>query len=224
MGKKVISFSLWGNNPKYTIGAIKNANLALDVYKDWICRFHVGQDVSLDIVDELKKMKNTEVIIKDGACDWTGMFWRFEDAADPDVSVMLSRDTDSRLTIREKAAVDEWLQSDKNFHIMRDHSGHCTEIMGGMWGVKYPKLKNINDMITSYTKGNFWQVDQRFLAKVIYPLVSNDSFVHDEYHKFNKHAKPFPLPRLPGTVEGLPEQPLDYVGKALNADDSLCWG
>tara|TARA_R110000822_G_scaffold99126_4_gene223768 strand:+ start:2223 stop:2906 length:684 start_codon:yes stop_codon:yes gene_type:complete len=224
MNKKVISFSLWGNNPKYTIGAIKNAKLALDIYKGWTCRFHVGKDVPSEIVDELRSLSNTEVLVKDGDCNWTGMFWRFEDAADPSVSVMLSRDTDSRLTSREKAAVDEWLESNKSFHIMRDHPGHCTQIMGGMWGVKHPKLANIVEMISSYQKGDFWQVDQNFLARMVYPLIQDDSFVHDEYHNFDAHARPFPTPRLPGMLEGYPDQPLDYIGKALKADDSLCWG
>ena len=40
--KKVISFSLWGPDPKYAIGAIKNAELALKYYPDWICRYHIG--------------------------------------------------------------------------------------------------------------------------------------------------------------------------------------
>ena len=37
--KKVISFSLWGDNPKYTIGAIKNAELIDTIYPGWIGRF-----------------------------------------------------------------------------------------------------------------------------------------------------------------------------------------
>jgi len=37
--KKVISFSLWGDNPTYNIGAIKNAKLALDYYPDFECWF-----------------------------------------------------------------------------------------------------------------------------------------------------------------------------------------
>ncbi len=35
--KRVISYSLWGDNPKYTIGAIKNAELALTYYPDFEC-------------------------------------------------------------------------------------------------------------------------------------------------------------------------------------------
>ena len=35
--KKVISFSLYGNDPKYTIGMIKNVNISKELYPDWIC-------------------------------------------------------------------------------------------------------------------------------------------------------------------------------------------
>ena len=31
MNKKIISFSLWGNNPKYCVGAIKNAELQKNI-------------------------------------------------------------------------------------------------------------------------------------------------------------------------------------------------
>ena len=37
--KKIIAFSLWGDQPKYTVGAIKNADLAKEIYPDWTCRF-----------------------------------------------------------------------------------------------------------------------------------------------------------------------------------------
>ena len=74
--------------------------------------------------------------------DWTGMFWRFL-AADHLSDIVLSRDTDSRLNKREKAAVDEWLNSDKDFHIMRDHPYHATEILGGMWGCRNGILHGI---------------------------------------------------------------------------------
>ena len=47
-----------------------------------------------------------------------------------------TRDLDSRLNDREQAAVTEWLNSNKSFHIMRDHPWHGTEILGGMWGCK----------------------------------------------------------------------------------------
>ena len=92
---KLITFSLWGADPIYTIGAIKNADLAEKIYPGWICRYYVGASTPLESIHELEKRSNTQVIKMDEAGDWTGMFWRFNAASDPSVSVMVSRDTDS---------------------------------------------------------------------------------------------------------------------------------
>jgi len=192
--KKVISFSLWGDNPKYTIGAIRNAELTPIIFPGWISRFYCGKSVPIEIIEKLKSLPQTEVIMMEVEGDWTGMFWRFYACEDSDI--MLSRDTDSRLSQREKSAVDEWLDSDKDFHIMRDHPYHNIEILGGMWGVRNGLLKNIKELITDYTKGNFWQVDQNFLREKIYPLVINNSFVHDSYSNYNIESKPFPTERI----------------------------
>ena len=192
--KKVISFSLWGDNPKYTIGAIRNAELTPIVYPGWISRFYCGESVPTDIIKSLISLPNTEVVMMDVEGDWTGMFWRFYACEDSDI--MLSRDTDSRLSNREKLAVDEWLESNKDFHIMRDHPYHKTEILGGMWGVRNGLLKNMKQLIGDYTKGDFWQVDQNFLREKIYPLVINNSFTHDSYLNYNINSKPFPSERI----------------------------
>ena len=34
MKKRYLSFSLWGENPLYTIGALRNAELAKELYPD----------------------------------------------------------------------------------------------------------------------------------------------------------------------------------------------
>ena len=206
--KKVISFSLWGSDPKYCIGAIRNSELALKHYPDWICRFHIGQSTPPEIIEDLRNRTNTEIVLKSEGGDWTGMFWRFLDASDLSADVMISRDADSRLNGREAAAVSEWLQTDKSFHIMRDHPYHKTEILGGMWGVKNPFLGDMKHLISRYAMGDFWQVDQNFLREVIYPIVENNSLVHDEF--FEK--KPFPTKRKKGY----------FVGQAFNSDDTPC--
>ena len=202
---KIISFSLWGDNPKYTIGAIKNAELAQDIYPEWICRFYLGNDVPVDISEAL--LKEGAEVVPMGDSGWNGMFWRFFAANGDDI--MISRDTDSRLGTREKAAVDEWLASDKDFHIMRDHPYHRTEILGGMWGVRNGLLENIDRMILDYNADDFdnkYQVDQNFLREVIYPIVKDNSMIHDEF--FEK--KPFPTQRINSQ---------DFVGQVYDENE-----
>jgi hypothetical protein len=192
--KKIISFSLWGDNPKYTIGALKNAELTNEIYDGWISRFYCGKSVPNEIILKLRSTPNCEVILMDDDGNWVGMFWRFYACMDADV--MISRDTDSRLSIREKLAVDEWLNSNKNFHIMRDHPYHTTQILGGMWGCRNGILKDMGQLIEKYEKGNFWQIDQNFLKQVIYPIVINDSYIHDSYFNYETNKNEFPTIRL----------------------------
>ena len=203
---------MWGDNPRYTIGAVRNAELAKLVYPDWICRYYVSSCVPSKILEKLNSFDNTEIVEMGVVGNWTGMFWRFSAAADKSVGVMLSRDTDSRLTSREADAVDEWLKSDKDFHIMRDHPYHSTEILGGMWGVKCNVLTNINELISDYVKGDFWQVDQNFLREKIWPLIKDSSFVHDEIltNRFGP-AHPYKFKR----------DPKHFIGQAYDGDDKI---
>lgn len=195
MYKKVIAFSLWGKNPKYLIGAIENVKLAEVLFPDWEVWIFYGLSTPEEYISKLTKFNNCRLIKKDTEGDWSGMFWRFEPASNPDVSVMISRDCDSRLSKREKAAVEEWLKSDKRFHIMRDHPWHNIEILGGMWGAKYPVLANMNNLLKNELKGDYWQVDQEFLKKEIYPIIKNDCLVHDPFFNYESLKKDFPSPR-----------------------------
>ena len=63
-------------------------------------------------------------------------YGRFLPLVDPQVSVMVSRDLDSRLTAREQAAVEDWLETGLTFHVMRDNPQHDTDILAGMWGAR----------------------------------------------------------------------------------------
>jgi len=189
--KNVIAFSLWGNNPVYTIGALRNAELAEKVYPGWACWFYVGKSVPRKIVKSLQKKSNCRVFEMGESGNWDSMLWRFLPAGDPGVDVMISRDCDSRLNSREKAAVDEWLKSPKAFHIMRDHPQHTTEILGGMWGVKGDILQDMPSLIKEWKLSDYWQVDQHFLKDSVYPRIADNAMVHDEFFSGN----PFPTPR-----------------------------
>jgi hypothetical protein len=209
-GKKVICFSLWGNNYRYIGGALQNADLAEIYYPDWICRYYVGSSTPNGVLSELSSRNNTEIIRMDATCDWTGMFWRFLAASDNSVEIMISRDCDSRLHKRESNAVYEWIESEMPFHIIRDHSYHSVPILGGMWGVKNPLLQNMGDLVKSYIKSDRHGIDQDFLGSVIYPLIKEKSIVHDPF--FQKI--PFPVTSGERTNE-------HFVGQAYDGDGSI---
>lgn len=187
---KVIAYSLWGNNPKYTIGAIENAKLALEIYPEWMCYFYIGKDVESSITSKLLEYPNTKIINKELDCDWTGMFWRFEAGYESDICIF--RDTDSRLSLREKYAVDDWINSDKTVHIMRDHPYHGFPILGGMWGFKNNHKYDLKNMLDNFNKTNEYGTDYVFLSNILFPKIFNDCLVHDEF--FDK--KPFPKSRI----------------------------
>tara|TARA_Y100000310_G_C20646448_1_gene796911 strand:+ start:1170 stop:2003 length:834 start_codon:yes stop_codon:yes gene_type:complete len=204
--KKIISFSLWGDNPNYVIGAVLNADIAEKEWPDWICRFYVAPTVPSGIIEELKSRDNVEVIEMDEDESWNGMFWRFYPASETEVDIAIFRDADARLHTRDKAAVDEWIASDKGVHIMRDMCQHGWVICGGLWGTKrgaIPRLKYMikDEVILQKEEFNKHGVDQIFLQYAVYKNIVNDALIHDDWHqdKFTYEEKhPFPIPRLRG--------------------------
>ena len=203
--KKVISFSIWGDKPYYVLGAILNADIAAKDWPGWICRFYVSPNVPREAVDELIKKDNVEVVEMKKDESWNGMFWRFYAASDPEVEVAIFRDTDSRLLIRDKAAVEEWLSSDKDVHIMRDMCQHGWQICGGAWGVRNGRLSSMVNEIDSFAyknANNKHGIDQIWLSIDVYPKIIHDAYVHDDWFPDGFHPEedkhPFPIPRLRG--------------------------
>jgi hypothetical protein len=204
VGRRVVSFSLWGAAPKYTVGAVRNAELAPSIYPGWEARFYVGTSVPVEVVARLEA-HGAVVVRRPEPGDWRGMFWRFLPVGEPDVEVMIVRDADSRLGAREAAAVEAWLASGRPFHIMRDHPWHEAPILGGMWGVRRPLLADIEARVAAFNQRDRWQTDQEFLARVVFPEVAEVALVHDEIFD----GRPFPTPR----------QGLEFVGQVYDEKD-----
>lgn len=175
--KKIISFSLYGNNPIYTTGALCNAELAKIIFPDWICRFYYGDSVPNYIIDELKNYDNVEVIRMEEDGKRIYMTWRFLAIDDDDVEIMLSRDADSRLSFREKKLVDLFIESDKMFHDIRDHCLHM-HTMGGTWGMKKGAIKSMKELMDSKVIGMDYAQDQLFMYDTIAPILANTTLLH----------------------------------------------
>lgn len=231
---KLITFSLWGDDPKYCVGAIRNAELASTIYPGWTCRFYMGSSVPFSVTQELTQItKHWARYIEDdgirlGMCggslepqqiqiyhmqepgDWTGMFWRFEPADEDDVEVFISRDCDSRLSHREADVVREWMDSPYLIHAMRDHPEHSVPILGGMWGAKRHAIPDMKALINKWNQEDRWQTDQEFLRAVIWMKHYHKVLAHDDWNRFTAATnKPF-MDMREGT---------DFVGSIIGADE-----
>ena len=200
---------MWGDKDIYWVGALKNIELAKKYYPGWICRFYIDRECKKERIDSLKGL-NVEIILVDSKDSYHGMFWRFFAAADPEVYAMISRDCDSRLSEREMLCVNEWLESNKDFHIMRDHPYHAVPILGGMWGCRNKILIDMKNSIEKWNKFTNHGIDQDFLGQIIYPIVINNAIEHIDFNmNYGGNVKPFPSLRVN----------YEYVGEAYSEDD-----
>lgn len=204
--RNLISFSLWGEGRRYTDGALRNARLAPDIYPGWTCRFYCDDSVPSDVLQELKDLGGDVVMKERPETFYEGLFWRFEVMSESGVDRFIVRDCDSVINVRERVAVDEWLGSNRHFHVMRDYYSHTELILAGMWGgigTIFPPFQEIFEQFAPAT-GPTATYDQLFLREMVWPTVKQSVLTHDRYFRC-LGAKPFP------TVGTLP--PDRHVGQ-----------
>tara|TARA_Y100001938_G_scaffold142282_1_gene213253 strand:+ start:429 stop:1301 length:873 start_codon:yes stop_codon:yes gene_type:complete len=230
---KVISYYLDSNEPRYTVGAIANAIYSQQLYPEWLCEFNITSNVNLEVSDRINELPHTSVTkLQHEPDDYSGMFYRFESLSNPNVEAVVYRDCGSRLTEREKSAVDEWIESDFNFHIMHDHV-KLPFFPQGCWGAKPMGLPNIKDVALNFLemlRNRPWeklcflndsgkicyrkQAYSRFLESVVYPFAEFSLMRHDDSTlnvSGQKIGIPFPTKK---TLES------GYVGEKYNIDET----
>lgn len=172
----IISYSLWGNNIKYIIGAHRNIELAKEFFPEWKVRIYVSTNTNFTYESD-----NLEIVYRTESQSQEGCFWRFE-ACDSDDTVIV-RDLDDRLSKRHRFVVDEWLKSDKDIHIIRDHPNHVYPVMAGLWGCRKGILRGISTHISNWNNKDYYTTDQDFLRNLIYSRNIDKSLIHDDFHK-----------------------------------------
>jgi hypothetical protein len=191
----IISFSLYGSNSRYTDGALANAKLCKTIYPGWAMRIYHDKTVPELVLNNLHDA-GVQLVDMTGSALNT-MSWRFLPASDSAVQRFCVRDLDSRLSAREKAAVDAWMESGKHFHVMRDHPSHSNYAMsGGMWCGTHDAIPDMDHRLKNRQMTQAYLQDMDFLNKDIWPLVKDHVLQHDAFScdKFGGGV-PFPTPR-----------------------------
>lgn len=187
MDLKIIAYSLYGDQPKYTYNCVANILLAEKLFPDWQIRVYYDDTVPQQIVRYLHRNKHVCPI--DMTDHWLTkkdkMLWRNLAIDEREASVVCIRDCDSWLSTREKGLVDEWLTGQNNLHIIRDHCYHSKHMMGGMWGAKGALLREMKmeDTMRAYLEKNVNHRthtgdDQDFLRDNYYFKYKDQALVH----------------------------------------------
>ena len=138
----IFSFSLYGSNPKYTLGMIRNAEWIPKRFPQSRVQIYLADDVPSDICDRLRSLPSVKIIPVSRKIGIQPMFDRFLAIDDEDCSIMFSRDADSRVHERDAGCIEDFIASHKMLHIIRDHHYHSMEIMGGLFGIRKGALKH----------------------------------------------------------------------------------
>ncbi len=216
--KQVISYSLYGDSNVYIVGALKNVALAQKIYPEHTVRFYVGEDVPLWVTETLEMFPNVEIKDAPKNNKWFSSAWRFLAFADREVDIVLVRDVDARLTVRERKAYDAWLDSGRDFHVMKDHPMHnAWRVSAGMWGGWADKMRNIATHMGEFMKGHEghgYGVDQEFINEKLADKILANCLMHDSYFS-TELKKPSICRQFPTKLEN----PANHVGAALNEND-----
>ena len=187
---KLITFSLFGNVELYCQGAVENARLAKQIYPDWKARFYVDSSVPEVYLEKIQSY-NSEIIYCNSRGQYDGLNWRFSPFSEENVGVWISRDCDSRLSFRERRAVEQWLESDRSVHLMRDSHNHAYTIMAGMFGVNNNLFhKRYGKFMCGRETLHNRDDDQTFLHNNLWNIVKDDHFCHDHW----RHTMPVGTP------------------------------
>ena len=240
--QRVIGFSFYGNpnstlgkSRKYFEGIRDNLNLVPEFYPGWTIRVYYDLHDDDPLMGDLCSLacKNPKIDLcyvrnLPTAGDVHKIFamnWRFLPILDPQVSHYVSRDLDSRLNPRETAAVKEWLEdSDKAFHVMRDHPAHSIEMLGSAWGLRMTDLERpyVEQAFRMGAKDKiFWAPrdaygpDQGFLKRYLWPWGKWNALSHDAYTclQFSR-TSPFPTRRIEG-------EKYNFVASVIGSNDVM---
>ena len=153
-----------------------------------------------------------------------GRVWRFQVLGDPSVAMFACRDSDSYLSEREAAAVEEWKDSGKQWHIMRDLPTQRATILAGMWGghnyADMSSATQLRSALLDKIPPTLWRgLDQKLLHTKLWPVIKENALIHDSYHCENKakygEMVPFPTRRQGFTYVGCgPTR--EYVSKCVS--------
>jgi hypothetical protein len=225
--KKIFSYCIYGQAPKYCLGMLKNIEQITEFYPDFEIWITLGNDVPAAYIDKYKAYANVFLIYTEFS---TGrlMAQRFFPIDDPTVDLLLVRDADSRFTLRDMWCINNFINSPYKAFTIRDHKYHFQEIMAGQCGLKRIPGLNIKEkykqFVTEHTADlDYYYNDQDFIIKNIYYPYKSIFIAYTSFNIFpsDENIINIPLPHIAmddfcGNVVLFDEQNKEYTSFDMN--------
>ena len=190
---KVFSFCIYGTEPNYYTGLLENIAIIKEHYPEFTIVVHKGFcDPTWVIPDGVE----VNITNREGAIN---ALLRYLSLCTAEVGFV--RDTDSRITARDRWCIDQFLKSDKSYHSIRDHYWHQSKLMAGTFGWKRP----LPLMMPTHEVG--YGYDEQFLTQCVYEQIKPELLVHTSVRAFaGEHAE---------WIERPYEDNHDFVGNVI---------
>jgi len=190
---KVFSFCIYGTEPNYYTGLLENITIIKEHYPEFTIVVHKGFCDPTWVIPEGVEVNITN---REGAIN---ALLRYLSLCTAEVGFV--RDTDSRITARDRWCIDEFLKSDKSYHSIRDHYWHQSKLMAGTFGWKKP----MSLMMPTHEVG--YGYDEQFLTQCVYEQIKSELLVHTSVRAFaGEHAE---------WIERPCEDKHDFVGNVI---------
>jgi hypothetical protein len=194
---KVFSFCLYGTASYYYTGLLENIRIIQEYYPDFSIIVYLGE------CDPSWVLPDSVTVVHTGKVGPINMLFRYKALALADVGFV--RDTDSRVTERDRWCIDEFLRSSYSYHIIRDHFWHQSKIMGGMFGWKQSRVVEFDE-----THPSGYGYDEGVLSKDLYPAIRATTLVHTNINAYHgEHSERIAIPH---------KDPTDFIGNVYKND------
>lgn len=172
----IFSYCIYGSNPKYVEGMVKNLEQIREHYPTFQTWIVVGNDVPPEYIEKYQSFANVKLT----HFPLTGgrlTTFRFFPIDDPTVNCMIVRDADSRISERDRECIRRFMESEFTVYTIRDHYYHKCPLMSGQWGVKrtpaHPEFRfqaAYNELKEKLPSGlDYYGNDEYFTRHYIYP-------------------------------------------------------
>ena len=194
--KYIISYCLFGDNPRYFDALISNVRFVCSNYDDlFSIMVFIEESVPSNWIDELQE---SGAIVrsydKRSLNSFPKTLYRIQPIIESQGLGCFLRDADSYLSVDEMDSMIRFIESDYSYHIVRDHPNHLAPIMAGLFGIKRrgynlfsSALLENQDEFVIHDK-DWWSSnksaardDEMILADYVYPLVYKDSYIESNF-------------------------------------------